>query len=205
MSNVSAPSLRAAATSSPRHGLLPLVRALRHGRPTDRIRLAWDALHNLPLGRKIFSRVIGRVAPYSGSIGAEVIDLRIGYAQCRMRDRRRLRNHLRSLHAIALSNLAELTGNIALAYSIPGDARFIVTRMSMEYFSKARGEITATCASPMPTDNVEKEVEISIELRDAQSVLVARASLFSLVGPVKDANAPAADTGRSASQPAVTP
>ena len=112
--------------------------------------------------------------------------------------RRRLRNHLRSLHAIALSNLAELTGNIALAYSIPGDARFIVTRMSIEYFSKARGEITATCASSMPADNVEREIEIPIELKDAQSVLVARASLFSLVGPVKDAKASSTGSGQSA-------
>jgi acyl-coenzyme A thioesterase PaaI-like protein len=193
MSDISAPSLPSDAASSPRRSLGGLAKALRRGRPTDRIRIAWDTLHTLPLGRKLFSWIIGRVAPYSGSIKAEVIDLRVGFAQCRMRDRRRLRNHLRSLHAIALSNLAELTGNIALAYSIPGDARFIVKRMGMEYFAKARGDITAICSSAMPADNAEQDVEISIELKDAQGTLVARASLFSLVGPVKDAVAPAGD------------
>lgn len=173
----------AAGAASPR-SLPGLIKALRQGRPTDRIRVAWDALHGLPGGRRLFARIIGWVAPYSGSIKAQVLDLKVGYARTRMRDRRRLRNHLRCLHAIALSNLAEFTGNVALAYSIPGDARFIVTRINMEYFHKARGTITAVCASPMPADNTRREVEISIELRDAEDVLVARGALFSLVGPV---------------------
>jgi acyl-coenzyme A thioesterase PaaI-like protein len=177
-----APSL--AGGAAPAKGVHGVVTALRRGRPTDRVRIAWDALHGLPGGRKLFSWIIGRVAPYSGSIKAEVIDLKAGYAKVKMRDRRRLRNHLRCLHAVALSNLSEFTGNLALAYSIPGDARFIVTRMNMEYFQKARGEVTAVCASAMPTDNAKRETEIVIELRDAQGVLVTRGTLFSLVGPI---------------------
>lgn len=182
MSNSTAPSI-AARASAPK-SLTGVLKALMHGRPTDRVRIAWDGLQRLPSGRKLFSWIIGRVAPYSGSIKAEVLDLRVGYARVRMRDRRKLRNHLRCLHAVALSNLAEFTGNIALAYSIPGDARFIVTRINMEYFHKARGTITAVCASPMPADNSKREVEITIELRDAQGVLVGQGALFSLVGPV---------------------
>lgn len=189
MSSVPAPTITAGAAAAPRRSAYGVVQAVLRGRPTDRIRIAWDALHGLPFGHKLFSWIIGRVAPYSGSIKAEVIDLRNGYSEVRMRDRRRLRNHLRSLHAIALSNLAEMAGNIALAYSIPGDARFIVTRITMEYFHKARGDITAVCANSMPADNTEREVEISIELKDAQGVLVARGRLFSLVGPVKQATA----------------
>jgi acyl-coenzyme A thioesterase PaaI-like protein len=178
----SSPIAPNAGTDSPK-GFSEVVRALRRGRPTDRIRIAWDALHRLPGGKKLFSWIVGYVAPYSGSIQAEVGDLRVGFARASMRDRSRLRNHLRCLHAVALSNLAEFTGNLALAYSIPGNARFIVTGMNMEYFQKARGRITATCDNEMPSDNVKREVEISIELRDADGVLVSRGTIFSLVGP----------------------
>lgn len=185
MSDLPASSLSTGAVAPPGfHGLVKLLKALKRGQPTDRIRTAWEALHGLPFGKKLFGWIIGRVAPYSGNIKAEVLDLKVGYAEVKMRDRWQLRNHIRCLHAIALSNLAEFTGNLALAYSIPGDARFIVTRINMEYFHKARGDITAICASPMPMENVKREVEISIELRDARGVLVSRGALFSLVGPI---------------------
>jgi acyl-coenzyme A thioesterase PaaI-like protein len=149
-------------------------------------------LHDVPYGKRLFAWMIGYMVPYSGSIKAEVLELRAGYAKARMRDRRSLRNHLRCLHAIALSNLAEFTGNLALAYSISGDARFIVTRVHMEYMHKARGAITAVCACAMPKDNAAREVEIAVDLKDGQGILVARGTLSSRVGPAKKVEGPVA-------------
>ena len=68
--------------------------------------------------------------------------LRAGYAEVVMQDKRAVRNHLDCVHAIALANLAELAGNVALAYSLPDDARFIVSGIEIEYVKKARGTIT---------------------------------------------------------------
>ena len=97
-------------------GFLPNVEA--HGNP---IRPAWDRLHALPGGKRLFSFVVGRTARYTGTIGARVEELRPGFARVTMRDRALVRNHLRSVHAVALANLAEVTGNIALAYKLRGD------------------------------------------------------------------------------------
>ncbi|MFI5302021.1 MAG: DUF4442 domain-containing protein, partial [Polyangiales bacterium] len=96
------------------------------------VRDLWDATHRLPGGRLAFSLAVGRAAPYTGSIGARVEELRRGHARVILRDRHAVRNHLDCVHAIALANLAELTGNIALAYSLADDARFIVAGMSIE-------------------------------------------------------------------------
>ena len=63
-------------------------------------------------------------------------NLRAGYAEVRMADRRAVRNHLDSVHAVALANLAELAGNVALMYSLPDDARFIMSGMEIEYLKK---------------------------------------------------------------------
>src|SRR5687768_6802311 len=84
------------------------------GRGKNLIREAWNLLATLPAGKALFSRLVGRAAPYTGTIGATVVALRPGWAQVEMADRRGLRNHLSSIHAIALANLAELTGNVAL-------------------------------------------------------------------------------------------
>ena len=100
-----------------------------------------------------------------------------------MADRRAVRNHLDCVHAIALANLAELAGNVALAYSLPDDARFIVSGMEIEYTKKARGTITAIGEPPVPRTASRAQYDVPVTLRDASGDEVARAILHSLVGP----------------------
>lgn len=155
------------------------------------VRDAWHVLHAMPGGKALFSRLLGRMAPYSGSIGATVVSLRPGRAEVHMADRPRLRNHLESLHAVALVNLAELAGNLALAYSLPDDARFIVSGIEIEYLKKARGEIAAIGECRVPRSNARATYDVAVSLRDAGGAEVATAVLRSLVGPkVRRGDAP---------------
>jgi len=80
------------------------------------IRKLWDLMSTLPGGKAVFSGLIGRMAPYTGTIHAQVSVLRTGYCEATMQDRRGVRNHLNCIHAIALVNLAEICGNVALFY-----------------------------------------------------------------------------------------
>jgi acyl-coenzyme A thioesterase PaaI-like protein len=147
------------------------------------IRQAWNLLSGAPGGKAVFSRLIGRLAPYTGSIHASVTVLRAGYAEVEMIDRRAVRNHLDCVHAIALANLAELAGNVALAYSLPDDARFIVSGMEIEYVKKARGTIKAVGEPPVPRSSARAAYDVPVTLRDAAGEEVAHAILHSLVGP----------------------
>jgi acyl-coenzyme A thioesterase PaaI-like protein len=149
------------------------------------VRAAWDRLYKRPGGKRVFSRLVGIAAPYTGTIGGQVKVLRRGHATVELRDRRAVRNHLSSVHAIALANLAELTGNISVAYTLPDDARFIVAGISVEYLKKARGTITGTCDCPLFDTNERKEHAIQVSLRDRDGDEVARATLRTLVGPKK--------------------
>jgi acyl-coenzyme A thioesterase PaaI-like protein len=149
------------------------------------IKDAWDLLHALPGGKAVFSRLVGRAAPYTGTIHAQVTVLRPGYAEVQMADRKAVRNHLDCVHAVALANLAELAGNIALTYSLPDDARFIVASMSIEYVKKARGTITAIGEPPIPPSSARAHYDVPVTLRDGSGEEVAKAVLHSLVGPKK--------------------
>jgi len=151
------------------------------------IRDLWDRLSRLPGGRTLFSKLVGRAAPYTGTVGARVLELRRGYARVSMADRRAIRNHLRSVHAIALVNLAELTGNVAMAYSLPDDARFIVAGLSIDYHKKARGQITGECDCPVPSTSARETFEVPVTLRDGGGDVVATATLRTLIGPKKTA------------------
>lgn len=147
------------------------------------LRAQWDTLAKLPGGPRVFSLIVGRAARYTGSIDATVLELRVGYSRCEMRDTPLVRNHLRSVHAVALVNLAELAGNLALAYSMPADARFIVAGLSIEYLKKARGTITAEGLPPEITSSERREYLVPVNLKNRDGETVATCTLRTLVGP----------------------
>ena len=153
------------------------------------IKQAWDLMSGVPGGKTVFSRLVGRMAPYTSTIHAQVTVLRSGYAEVVMADKKAVRNHLDCVHAIALANLAELAGNIALAYSLPDDARFIVSGMEIEYVKKARGTIRAVGEAPVPRSATRAAYDVPVTLRDEGGEEVARAVLHSLVGPKPGAKA----------------
>ena len=153
--------------------------------PESIIRKQWEAWSGRPGGRRVFSLLLGRVVPYTGSMGATVEELRPGYARASLRDRRRVRNHLRSVHAIALMNLAELTTGLALNFALPESARSILKGLSIEYHKKARGTLTAEATAPVLADNDEQDLHVETAIRDAEGNVVATARAHWLVGPRK--------------------
>ena len=132
---------------------------------------------------RAFSRLVGFMAPYTGTIGARVLALSDGHCEVELADRPWVQNHLRSIHAVALVNLAELCGNVALAYSLPDDARFIVAGLSIDYVKKARGTIRAVSDCPVPETSARREYDVPVRMLDASGAEVARCVLRSLVGP----------------------
>ena len=149
------------------------------------IRERWDAASRFPGGKRAFSFFVGRGARYTGSIGAQVEELSANYARVVMADTPRVRNHLRSVHAVALVNLAEMAGNLAVAYSLAPDARFIVAGLSIEYVKKARGTITAEGNPPPITSSEKREYAVPVTMKDPSGEVVARATLRTLIGPKK--------------------
>lgn len=158
---------------------------VRNKKHRNHIRDLWDRLSNKPFGKATFSKIVAKMVPYTGSISADVLEVGHTRALIAMKDRRRLRNHLRSVHAIALANLAEYAGNLALVYTMPDDARFIVSKIEVEYLKKSRGTITAEGVCPDIRSSERCEYDVNVTLRDSSGDEVCRAIMKSLVGPKK--------------------
>ena len=136
----------------------------------------WDRFSRYPAGKVAFSKVLGFVAPYSGSIRPRVVRLDNKAAEVEMADRRSLRNNQKSLHAAALANLAELTGSLAILANLSAREQMIPTRLEIDYLKKARGKIIAIAKCDRAA-GTQGEQSLDVTLRDASGTVVAR-SLF---------------------------
>jgi acyl-coenzyme A thioesterase PaaI-like protein len=100
-----------------------------------------------------------------------------GHAEVEIPDRRANRQHLGSIHAIALLNVAEQASGLALLTGLPDGIRGIVTQISMQYLKKARGTIRAVCRVAAPTVTGDMEFDVTADCLDRSGEVVARATV----------------------------
>lgn len=142
-----------------------------------------------PAGRWLFSRLVCLRAPYFASIAPRVDVLEPGRCEARIAHRRRVTNHIGTVHAIALCNLAELTAGLVTDASIPADMRWIPKGMQVEYRRKAVGTMHATATpATRPTSAPEGyELPVDVVVRDKAGETVFEAQVRMWVAPRRSA------------------
>ncbi len=150
------------------------------------LRQRWEKMSSLPGGRWLFSKLLGLMVPYTGALGAQVRHLSPGHAIITLKDRRGVRNHLNSVHAMALANLLEVSTGLAILSAMPDNARGILSGFDVQYLKKARGVLTAECHSEIPGSSERREYPIKGEIRDHSGEIVATAIARWLIGPIED-------------------
>jgi len=102
----------------------------------------WNKAAARPLGTRVFSVLFARKAPYFASIRPLFTVIEPNRAELVIRDRRRVHNHLGTVHAIALCNGLEAAMGALAEATIPADKRWIPKGMEVSYTAKATSDIT---------------------------------------------------------------
>lgn len=87
------------------------------------------------------SKLICWKAPYFASITPRIENLEPGRCSASIEHRRRVQNHIGTVHAIALCNLAEFCGGLATDAAMTRTIRWIPKGMTVRYLKKASGRM----------------------------------------------------------------
>lgn len=151
---------------------------------------AWERLSRLPGGKWAFTRLVCLKAPYFSSIHPRFVDLRPGHAEVSIRKRRAVQNHIGTVHAIAMCNMAELAGGLMTEVTIPPTHRWIPKGMTVEYLRKAETDLRAVATlDPLPVFGDAADLPVTVNVKDTQGQLVFRAVITMWVSPKKGAGA----------------
>jgi acyl-coenzyme A thioesterase PaaI-like protein len=137
-------------------------------------------------GKWAFSRLVCLKAPYFGSVRPRFEELRPGYCRIAIRKRRAVLNHIGTVHAIAMCNMAELAGGTMTEVSIPASHRWIPKGMSVEYLKKAATDLVAV-ATPEATPDWSgpDDYKVNVTVSDRSNEPVLRAVITMWVTPRK--------------------
>ena len=134
----------------------------------------WQKASRLPQGKRIFSIAFARKAPYFATIRPRFVDLRPNYAELVIPKRRRVHNHIGTLHAIALCNGLEAAMGALAEATIPAHLRWIPKGMELEYLALADSTITATADTDPADWSGPGEVAVRVQATRADGTVVVR-------------------------------
>ncbi|MCC7632643.1 hotdog fold domain-containing protein [Stenotrophomonas rhizophila] len=147
----------------------------------------YQRMQRWPAGNWLFARAVCFKAPYFASIAPRITLLEAARCEGRIAHRRRVRNHIGTVHAIALCNLAELTAGLMVDASLPSGMRWIPKGMEVKYLAKAIGtqHAVATPAQPIVSADAGYALPVNVQIRDTAGTAVFEARIDMWVSPVK--------------------
>lgn len=153
--------------------------------PGTRLLALWRRLRRWPGGEWLFARIFSYTVPYSGSTKPRVRVLEPGHAEVEIPDIHANRQHLGSVHAIALMNVAEMASGLAMMAGLPDNVRGIVTTLQMTYHKKARGTVRAISHVTVPSVTSDQDFDVIAECFDPSGALVATGRVTWRLGPTR--------------------
>ncbi len=143
---------------------------------------AWQRLSGMPGGKWAFSRLVCVKAPFFASISPKFEELGPGRAVVSIKKRRKVLNHIGTVHAIAMCNMAELAGGTMTDVTIPSTHRWIPKGMTVQYLLKAETDLRAIAEIDPATQFGDRmDLVVPVNVLNTKDEVVFRADITMLV------------------------
>lgn len=141
------------------------------------IKTVYDKLAILPesMQNKAFSKIMGVVIPFSAKSKFNIEKLKKGYMRVSLPYIKANMNHIKTHHALAMSELGELATGVCLAYSIPTNSQVILKSLNTEYLKKGKGKLTVEAEFDLEQIKDRGDVVFDVEIKNKAKEVVAKA------------------------------
>lgn len=130
----------------------------------------------LPVRKQAMSRFFGFAVKFFGTSGIRVDEMNSTRTVMTLKNRTKVQNHIGTVHAAAMSLLAESATGLLVAYNLSDDKLPLIKSMSFNYVRRAApGELVAVAElTPSQLDSIKNndkgEITVKVSITDVKGV-----------------------------------
>jgi acyl-coenzyme A thioesterase PaaI-like protein len=143
---------------------------------TNKTLSLYHKLEKYPFGNKLFSIMVSRIAPYFATISPKISELVPNQCTCLIKKRKKVFNHIKTVHVIAICNGLEMAMGVMAEASVPKHLRWIPKGMTVEYTAKAGSDIR--CVAKVNAEDWQPgDMFVDITAYDENDVVVVKGNI----------------------------
>jgi acyl-coenzyme A thioesterase PaaI-like protein len=101
-------------------------------------------VQSLPMGKHLLTLAMGKMIPYVGFSGLEVVEMTEDVVTIRVQNRLRTRNHIGQVHAAAMILVAESASGLVVGMNVSDSSLPLIKTLNTKFIRRSKGAITAT-------------------------------------------------------------
>lgn len=133
-------------------------------------------VQKLPFSDWLMTRIVANKAPYFKTIPTRLEALRPNHVSCIISKKRKVENHIGTVHVIAICNGLEMAMGMMAEASIPKHLRWIPKGMDVQYTAKAGSDIR--CVAETDPDAWQPgDLPVRVTAYDDQGTVVVKGTI----------------------------
>ena len=150
----------------------------------NRLTTAVNTFQKLPESIRTFalSKAMGRVIKYAGTSGLRFEKLTPNECIIVIPNRKKVQNHIGSVHAAAMGLLAETATGFMTGLTVPDNRIIVIKSMNLEYLKQATGDMKAVATfSDEQVDYIKQndkgDINVPVVITDGKGVETVKATM----------------------------